>query len=503
MPQRGVSARIIKAVNPIEKANTITAINDKNTSAGDFISPPSDIKGYKALVNNSSILPQCIRAYKNNIAGFGVGVRYKEDVPETPEMKAEWDRMSEILELLNMDQDTKEIFEDIVEARETYGIAYLEVIRNLSGEVVGVEFIRNTHTVKKTVALLPYVEVDFYANGKIDKRRRKFCKYRQELNGKTVYFKEIGDPRVMDASTGNYVEGIPLEQQANELLEFAIGTEPYGEVRWVGQILNVDGSRKAESLNNRYFQEGRHTPMMIMIKGGTLTEESFVKLQSYMNGIKGEGGQHAFILLETETLDNNTAITEEKPPEIEVKSLADMLQHDELFQDYLDNNRRKVQSSFQLPDLYVGYTTDFNRATAQMAMEVTEKQVFQPERRSLAWAINNKLLVGYQFKFVEAYFLEPDISNPDDMAKILNVTERAGGLPPNAAKEITFKVLGKSAEPYEGEWGEIPIAYSKTAGTSIDSQLKQQIQKSSGHDNLEITSVLKEIRSLLIKGVEL
>lgn len=68
-----------------------------------------------------------------------------------------------------------------------------------------------------------------------------------------------------------------------------------------------------------------------------------------------------------------------------------------------------MQSAFQLPDLYVGYTTDFNRATAQSAQEVTEEQVFQPERESLAWVINHKLLADYHFKYVEAYLLEPNI----------------------------------------------------------------------------------------------
>lgn len=166
----------------------------------------------------------------------------------------------------------------------------------------------------------------------------------------------------------------------------------------MGQSLGIDGSRKAENLNNNYFENGRHTPMAVIIKGGTLTDESFDKLQTYMNDIKGESGQHSFLLLESESNENSSAISDAKQPEIELKSLADILQHDELFQDYLDNNRRKVQSSFRLPDLYVGYTTDFNRATAQTAMEVTEKQVFQTERQSLAWIINNKLLNDYGFE---------------------------------------------------------------------------------------------------------
>lgn len=96
-------------------------------------------------------------------------------------------------------------------------------------------------------------------------------------------------------------------------------------------------------------------------------------------------------------------------------------------------------------------------------MEVTEKQVFQPERASLAWTVNQKLLNGYRFRYVEVQFDEPDITNPDDIQKMLNITERAGGLTPNTAKELTYEVLGKDGcEDYNGDWGDIPLAYART-----------------------------------------
>ena len=206
---------------------------------------------------------------------------------------------------------------------------------------------------------------------------------------------------------------------------------------------------------------------MILVKGGTLTDSAFTKLQAYMDGIEGESGQHSFLVLETDTLETTAAFTDQKQPEVEIKDLATILQKDELFQEYQENGRKKTQSAFLLPDLYVGYTTDFNRATAQTAMEVTEKQVFQPERASLAWAVNQKLLNGYRFKYVEAQFDEPDITNPDDIQKMLNITERAGGLTPNTAKSLTYEVLGKDGcEDYEGDWGDIPLAYTKMLSQS-------------------------------------
>lgn len=517
-----MEVRIIKAhdnVRELLKAEVPTQVQEEDAfNAGDWIYPEYNQQGLAKLVENSSILPQCIRAYKNNIAGFGIGVRYIDDQKETPEMMEEFDRASKIIDLLNTEQDTKEVFEDLIEARETYGIAYLEVIRNFQGEVVQIEFVRETDSILKTRPLDPYITSLYYHRGEPVERKKRYRKYKQELGGKTVFFKEFGDPRIMDLRNGDYLkqgETLDLQYQANEILEFAIGTEPYGTVRWIGQVLGVDGSRRAEGLNNNYFRNGRHTPLMIVVKGGTLSDESFDKLQHYIEDIKGESGQHAFIVLETEASDARADYEQQTQPEVEIKDLANILQRDELFQEYLDNNRRRAQSAFQLPDLYVGYTTDFNRATAQTAQEVTEQQVFQPERKSLAWAINNRLLNGYGFKYVEAYFLEPDISNPDDLQKLLTAASAAGGLTPNVAKRIVYEAIGETAEDYpenpeEASWADIPLAYKNQASTSgtmfdlggITMSLQRQIEKAAAQQDDAVVAVMKEVRRLLEKMQE-
>lgn len=500
----GISVKLIGGYEPITKSLVATQVSpEEAANASEWITQPYDMRGLRNIVNNSTILPQCIRAYRNNIPGYGIGVRYKEDVKETPEMAAEFERATEIIDLLNLDMETKEVFEDIVEAREIYGIAYAEVIRNAQGEVCQLEFIKDVPSITKTRPLDPYIDVDFWHNGKITSRQKRFMKYRQQVGGKTVYFKEFGDKRPMDKTSGEYKDIIDLEHQANEILEFAIGTMPYGEVRWLGQVLSIDGARRAEGLNHNYFINGRHTPLMIIVKGGTLTDESVKKLQQYVDGIRGESGQHTFMVLETENTDARVEYDTTQQPDIEIKDLAGILQKDELFQDYLDNGRRKVQSAFLLPDLYVGYTTDFNRATAQTAQVVTEKQVFQPERLSLAWIINNKLLSEYGFKHVEAYFLGPDISNPDDLVKILQVCNNAGGLTPNKAKQIALEAYGEVSEDYEGDWGNIPLAYSKTqggAGFGLDGlglSLQKQIAKAERNRDDAVVAVLKEIRKML------
>lgn len=347
---------VVKAsvISSIEKADASTQLDPKEERfASEWVEPDVDLRGLGEMVDNSAILPQCIRAYKNNIAGYGIGIKYiNDDQEDTPEAQAEWEMLQNIVNLFTIEQDTKEIFEDIIEARETFGISYCEVIRDKDGNVIQLEFIRDTPSIRKSKPMEKTSTVYNYKGRKV-LRQKRFCRYKQEINGKTVYFREFGDLREMDSRSGKFGKTQP-EYRANELMEFPIGTDIYGKVRWIGQILGCDGSRRAEHLNNNYFINGRHTPLLIAIKGGTLTDGSRSRLQAYMDGVRGAAGQHKFLILETEPTDTDFDV---KQPEIEIKDLASILQKDELFQEYIENNRKRVQSAFNLPDLYVGYTS--------------------------------------------------------------------------------------------------------------------------------------------------
>ena len=105
---RPMQAHIIKGqkytppLQPVKKSDTTTQVTMQEAfNAGDWIEPPYELTGLHDLVRESTILPQCIRAYKDNIAGFGIGVKYAEDVEESDEANTEYNRMAQIIELLN------------------------------------------------------------------------------------------------------------------------------------------------------------------------------------------------------------------------------------------------------------------------------------------------------------------------------------------------------------------------------------------------------------------
>ena len=275
-------------------------------------------------------------------------------------------------------------------------------------------------------------------------------------------------------------------------------------------MLGVDGGRRAENLNRNYFIKGRHTPLLIAIEGGSLSPESEAALQEYMSAVEGENGQHAFLLLETEKKEGEVASVsygDEKAvlPKVEVKDLAAMLQKDELFQDYIDNGRKRVQSAFNLPDVYVGYTTDYNRATVLAAMEVTEQQVFNPERDDLDWILNHQLFSELNLKYCEAYFRAPELNNVDDIVNLLNAAATAGGVSMNKAKEILYKYLGETSEPYPEEWGELPVAvYLATLSASQNplldpDNIEKSISKATGDGDESTVVVMKMLKQVVEK----
>lgn len=516
---------VIKSGNikPIAKAEQSLAINDDGRGASNWISTPFPIVNLQSFVDGSTILPRCIESYKTNIAGFGVNVKYKDeynDQEETAEMLAEYNKADLILNTLCIEKDIKDFFGDIIEHRETFGAAYVEAIRNYKekqNEVSQLILIDEPNTITKTIPLAPAQEVSFsYKNEKVT-RLKEFRKYKQEKNGKTIFFKEFGDKRIMNALTGEYVEQIPEDTkfiEANEIIEFSLGTRTYGLPRWYSQTLCIDGSRKAEELNHRYFTNGRHNPLGIIVSNGTLTEDSEIALKEYAENVAGEKSQHQFLLLELEGEAQAEAFEESNSkPNIEIKDLSPMLQKDALFQEYQENNRRKIQSSFGLPDLYTGYTSDYNRATSEAAIEITEKQVFIPERRRIAWIINNLILKDYMFKYVEVEFKAPDVSNIEDLAKILSVCFQAGGVTPNKAKEIIYGLIGEESEDYEGDWGNIPVPLQSYINSSnnadenplagktpeeIQTEIDNIIQKSVSINNDTLVPIMKSVRDLLI-----
>jgi len=492
-----VKARVITG---IKKAETPTAkgADEKQYTIADVLEPKYSIIKLLEMKEMSTILPQCVEAYKQNIVGFGYQLRYKNDETkdkETAEMAAEWNRVENALKYMHMEKSFIDVLKEAIDDREACGNGYIEVIRNGKREVVELEKIEDPASIR-TTKKGPAINTVYYRDGQNFNRKKKFRRYVQIVNGsKVVWFKEFGDSRIMDLRTGVFDDKTPDEFQANEILHLKTGSGAYGIPRWISALMDMYGSRNASELNYRYFKQGRHLPAAILIKNGRLTEDSEAALSEYVSSVEGQENAHKFLLLEAEALEAEPSLGFEKDKasvDIEIKPLAEMLQRDGLFVNYDDTNRKKVQSHFRLPDIYVGYSKDYNRATADTAMIITEQQVFIPERKTLAFLINNLLLADYELKYVMVELRNPDISNPEDVAKILSAVNDIGAVAINDTRELLGNILGKQLENFDDERANLPTALLNQGATVPE----EKLLKSAGK-NEKIYTVLKDLRDLL------
>jgi PBSX family phage portal protein len=311
--------------------------------------------------------------------------------------------------------------------------------------------------------------------------QKRFRRYVQVFEGSKTFFKEFGDPRVMSSATGRYYrdeaalvaeesegDGSPPPRPATEVIHFSVRSPrtPYGIPRWIGNLLAVLGSRQAEEVNFLYFENKSVPPLACLVSGGRLSASSTERLETFIeNRIKGRANFHKILVIEGEqsatSLDNAGARMR-----IELVPLT-MAQHsDALFQVYDERNIDKVGMAFRLPRLLRGDIRDFNRATAEAALEFAETQVFAPERQAFDWLMNRLILSELGVKFWEFRSNAPTTRNPIDLAEIISKLVVNGILTPEEARDLAKGIFNRDLKKIDEIWTRIPPGLVRAGITS-------------------------------------
>ena len=228
-------------------------------------------------------------------------------------------------------------------------------------------------------------------------------------------------------------------------------------------MLAVMGLSRAEFVNFDLFDNQGVPPLILMVSGGSLTENSFQDLISLMQKAKGVQNFHKMLLLETES-SNVDVNGREVPANIEVKDMMEYRKDDAMFLNYMTDSRKSVrQFGFRLPGMFVGETTDYNYATAKVARETAEEQVFVPERRSFDEIINRTVIkaLGYDdvCRFVSR---APVIRSNEELLDLLPILTEKGAFTINELISFTNEHFGTDLQPYDEEkeeWANQPIPF--------------------------------------------
>lgn len=505
-------ARVLKSEKNSVLSNQITkedTLNGIYGNDGQVIAPPYNLEELSKITENSTILQQCIDAYTTNLFGFGIDAESRLDLNSkdmTPEKKtqseSETKRLQEFIRYANLDEGTETVFQNVIEDQEKTGNGYIEVLRD--GKGLPAELIHSDSKYMRVCKRSDPVEVKYtiMENGEsvTITRSKRFRKFVQIIDEKKVWFKEYGDPRTMDSTTGEYTENVKVAHPATEIIHFKIGTTPYGVPRWIGNVVGLYGARKAEELNLLYFVNGRHVPAAVIVEGGLLDEEAYKSLETYMQGVSGTENAYQFLVLEVqgEEITNVNGDKTLSDVNVEIKSLADMIQKDAMFLEYDATHRKKMRSSFRLPPIYTGEADEYNKATAETARKTTEEQVFQPMRRKLARKINGAFLEALEITEAKLVLKSPDLTDIASISNAIYPFISAASVIPNDLRPMLEKLLNRKLDDLPEEYNKpISILLAEMQAQTKETTVLEPntVQKSlSEYDNV---LVMKQVRDLL------
>jgi PBSX family phage portal protein len=440
---------------------------------GVAITPLEPIYPFNRLISiftESTVLRQCVEAYKVNVESYGYVLEYsgppgKQSSKEVLEEKT---RLSVFLNTLSAEASLKEIREQSRIDLETLGFRTFEIGRNVAGEITMMNHVQ-AHTIrvsKRDKEATP-VQIKHYDRESgvetVQTVERHFRRYIQRsfLTLQNVYFKEFGDPRKINPHTGQVDNSLSTEDEATELYfeSLYVPGHVYGLPRWIGQLPAILGSKEAELVNLNFFKENAIPALAVMISGGALTAQSFNQITDYITALKGQKSMNRILVLEAHSDESSGSTEHSQPaPKITMQPMISERQQDGLFQDYDIQNAAKVRSCFRLPPIYVGRAEDYTRASAVASMQTAEDQIFIPERLSFDDFMNNRILSTYAPRFWRYKSLGVPLSDPDSLSTILKAIGAEGALTPNLVIQIANKILDVDMIPVKEKWGDVPFS---------------------------------------------
>ena len=448
--------------------------SDSDLKKFSLIAPPYDPAKLFRIVENSTMLGTCIECYVENIDGYGYEFRYLGDKKneDSQEVQVERTMLQDFFAKVNESQSFKQLRKELRFDYEATGNGFTEIVRFSTGQIATLyradsRYIR----LQKKQSDYQTINVSFPRNGKrqtikVSKRFRKYAMVVNTVGGnkskRIRWFKEYGDPRRMDANTGNYEEDLgengQIEDEANELLHWKQGNDTYGIPRWAGILSVVLGVNKADYVNYDLFDSNAIPALAVLVSGGYLTQESVEDIGAILEGQKGIENWHKFAILEAISTNMDEGTVEDKPTKTQVDLQELNKPNDAEFSSYISSSESRIRSKFRLPPIQVGQAEQYSKSVADSSKLVSEEQVFRPERESFDEFINFTLVEELSAKYFKFHTLGPKMMEGSDLIDGYARLARGGALSVNDGVRVANQVLDLDMTQYDGEWADVPIS---------------------------------------------
>jgi capsid portal protein len=455
---------------------------------GIIVPPWVDPRRALDTVNNSDVLSACIWCMAKNVGGHGYefvchlspaaidDLKAQGDVATLDEIEEEKLRLDRFFRDCNPAMSFLEIRRRSTADKWGTGWSVWEILRDGKNEIAGLEPMWSW-----TTGLTPlsdpidckipvqsedgeWVEVE---------TTRRFNLVVQVIYGQYRYFKTIGDPRVVDRFNGrvaqNEAEENAIKAAGREAHEVALfihygtsgGIAPYGMPPWLGATYSALGRKAAAEVNLLFWDNKGVPPLVVTVSGGQLTNESGQQVVNHFKKLKGRDAFHDVLVLEA----IQGAPADPMDPQgrnqmrIEVKELSSWTEatHREYSQDCI----RDVRMPFGLPAISLGLSDDYTRATADAAMVVADREVFQPERESEDHFISHVLFPYLGIRFHSFKTRGAHVVDEETIAGLLETACANDIVTVDEARAILATYFGHALPAHNAPWSTRPISINK------------------------------------------
>lgn len=417
-----------------------------------------------AQINNT--LPQCIAAMVTNCELTGHSFVYTGEKGEEQNEEALAEKKfaeSFMLRPNGMDS-MRAIRRKLRHDFETLGYWYMEVGRTQTGDVSWFDHLpgkfcrlcgldpEEVETKRWVLREGEYTQITV---------KRRFRRFVQLVGARKVFFKEYGDPRKIDPKTGRVNDALSFADSATEVIHHCIyPIEGYGLPRWTNNIPAALGSRECELVNLQFFKDNMIPALAVLVSGGYLTQETIDDLQANFGAYKGRDSMNRVLVIEARPDEESVGDVSSTPPvpSLSIQPLGANRQSDELFTGYDQANQEKIRSSFRLPPIFIGRSQDYTYATAQASVDVTERQVFGPEKQDFDDIVNTRLLMrnGQPLKYWQFRSNVSKVTDANLIMQVLQNLMQYGGGSANLCIQTMRELYDANIPLIEDEWGDAP-----------------------------------------------
>lgn len=463
-----------KETTLVRKASAIreSVVFDIKNGSKAVVTPTYDPLVLFNLTHSNNTLLQCIEAMEVNVDGTGC-----EIVPLNEETKIdekESQLLAEILAEPYPDMTFISIRRKLRRYLEATGTAYLEVLKTLDGTLIGFKVLESNFCRLSTLSDVVDVTKTMVRNGKevkfTFKDRERSVVYQKSKNDKPIYYKMWGATQDVNAITGDFGTNIDGGLKATEVIVFVMNDDPetpYGVPRWINQLPSVVGSRKAEEQNLDYFDAGGIPSAIIFLNGGQVSQASSTTLRNYLTGSQS----HKNKAVAVEVMSTSGSLDKGGAVNVQVERFGSESVNDSLYRNYDKDCEEHVRLAFRLPPMFVGKSSDYNYATAVVAYQVAEAQVFKPERDEFDAILNKVFIKELGIKTCRIR------SNPITLRDITTQLRAISLVKDVVAPEEVVKEVSALADVsltyVEGK--EFPISSPRSSG--VESELNQEANK--------------------------